>query len=162
MTKHFNRDDELVKALEYVRLREDGRTMNAIAEHFGCSHRGLYGYVERWEEMGVMQPARDMMLIAKRESVKDSYNLTLARWPEIIRRMLRIATEGKSEYVALETAKWLKAQIVDPAMALLEDESFAEQAYASQPSISRPDMLNLPAIVTPDDSADSEDSDKES
>lgn len=123
---------EVMRALQYIMLRETKKSMIEIASEFGYTTReGMYKLVERWKAKGIYDKANQHYLLMKTTEVEAATAYVLEQWPRILIRISNIALFGK-DHVALEAAAWLKATVVDPALAQKQDEANAEKRWAEK------------------------------
>jgi hypothetical protein len=124
--------EDLAYALEFLMLREEGKTIEEIGDAWGISRRQVYNRVKAYNESGAMATAHDVFMVPRIEAISAAVDRVLYEWPSILDNIVRIAKDSKGKLTALEAAKWLHDVIVVPAVEAKVREGAPESAYASR------------------------------
>ncbi len=136
---------DIVDALTFISLRFNERyTMEQCAEKMNLNSRqSMYNQLKRWRTNGAYQKAEEVILLPKILDARIANQQVVARWPEVIDRILDISINARSDKNAIEAAIFLKPindEIVDAA----EDPGSSETAYANRPADMSPDVITIP------------------
>ncbi len=137
---------DLQDALQYLLWRDSGKSVAWIGEQKGITERAVYYRIQRWERSGALDAARVIFLVPRAEEINVVIDEAIREFPAIIRRLIKMAKESKSDFTALETTKWLYETIVKPALEKKVPEGALEAAYAKRPKADF-DPLSLVATV---------------
>lgn len=139
-------DEAVVRAVQYLFLKDEHYTMHDIAAAFGITKPTIYAWVAKWEAEGVMDRARYFWLFPKIQEIYAIRRRVLDSWGEVMARVLRTAISGRSDKTSLEAAMWLKDAFIDPALEASQD-SFAEAAWAGKEGDFQPDVITIPGFL---------------
>jgi len=137
-------EKKLKEAAKYLLLLDEGLTKTDIAKQLGMSRSTLYERISEWTDLGVLETLREQYMVPRLEEIFAAHDRVLARWPEIVDRIVDVALHSKSERVGLEAAALLKGLVVDPALARTSQSDDQEMLYAGSKDVS----LN-PVDITP-------------
>lgn len=142
-------EPEVIRAMEYIAMKENRMTMQQIASHFKYSTRqAVYDLVARWEDGGILAKARRLWALPKFEDMHSADLTMLDSYPEMIDRMRRIVLHGR-EHNAIEAFKLLHEKIFQPALDAKEDMGSAERNYADKAGQFNPHVITVePTSVT--------------
>lgn len=136
---------EVARAIEYLMLRDQGKTMDEIAEHFGYSGRGsMYALLKRWKTAKILDKAQEHYGFTQTIEIEAAVSKILEEWGLVLLRVKKIALMSKSDKIALEAASWLKSTIVDPALQSRQTAGDAERQWAEKSGDFNPNEIVVP------------------
>lgn len=144
--EHEYSPEDLQDALQYLLWRDEGKTIRWIAEQKKVTDRMIYYRIERWEKNGALKAARAIFLVPRAEEISVAIDEAIREFPAIIRRLIHVARDSKSDFMALEATKWLFDNFVRPALESKIPEGTLEAAYAKRKNADF-DPLSLVATV---------------
>lgn len=143
----FSKEDkEILDAIVYLQMKDERKSMEEIAAHFGYKTRkSMYDKVNRWHDDGVLDKARARYYIPKGEEIKAAVSRVMDSVPSMLDRMVKIVKMGR-EHNAIAAFEILMDRVVQPALESQPTSSSAEQkwAEAAKNGISNPLSLQLP------------------
>jgi len=143
-------DVEVIRAGKYLMLKDQNKTVEEIANEFGWTSRTtMYSYVEKWKKSGAMEKAWQLFLQPKAEAISTAVSKVLDAWPRILAKQVETALDSSSPRTSLEAAAWLKANVVNEALAAQVDEGASESAYATKRKELLPNIISVPKFLTP-------------
>jgi K+ transporter len=142
-------DKEILDAMVYLQLKDERKTMDEIAAHFGYKTRkSINDKVNRWRDEGVLDKARAKYYIPKGEEVKAAISRVMDSVPAMLDRMVKIVKMGR-EHNAIAAFEILMDRVVTPTMENQPAGGSAEQKWAerSAKGISDPMSIKLPKNI---------------
>lgn len=141
-------DEEIQRAMQYLKMRDEKKTMDEIGIEFGYKGRaGMNKLRERWIEDGVLEKARRKYFIPKGEEIKQAVTQVMDNVPAFLARMTKIVLLGR-EKNAIEAYKLLQETIIQPELSKQPDTAKPEQEYANRSNrgVHNPMEINLPEL----------------
>lgn len=149
---------ELPICLDYLLLREQGLGMQAIANRLHEKYNTkwktrawLYERLGVWRRNGTMTEAERRYMEPRIAEMNSAIMTAVEAWPQMIERMVKIATEGRSDKNALEAFAYLHEHIIGPSVSNYTIRpAFAEAAHLTNyPALSPLDAVD--ADINPDE-----------
>ncbi len=134
----FTREDkEILDCMVYLQLKDERKTMEEIAAHFG--------YKTRKSINDKVNKARAKYYIPKGEEIKAAVSRVMDSVPAMLDRMVKIVKMGR-EHNAIAAFEILMDRVVTPAMDGQPNAGSAEQKWAerSAKGIADPMKVKLP------------------
>ena len=146
----FTREDkEILDAMVYLQLKDERKTMDEIAAHFGYKTRkSIADKVARWRDDGILDKARAKYYIPKGEEIKAAVSRVMDSVPAMLDRMVKIVKLGR-EHNAIAAFEILMDRVVQPALDAQPNSGSAEQKWAerSAKGIADPMKVSLPQNI---------------
>jgi hypothetical protein len=131
---------DLLSALRYLLLKESTpkRSMDEIVDLLAneypsmpTTRPGLYYRIETWRRNGTLRRAEELFIIPKLEEYRHAVAEVITAYPDMLRRLIKEAKEGRSGKNALDIIVFLTG-IVDKEMSNVLVVGDVEVDYAKK------------------------------
>lgn len=138
-------DPEVIRAGQYLILKDQRKTTEEIAEFFGVKSRTtIWSWVKRWHADGTLEKAIRLYQTPVEEEIRAVHRYTLTRYSEMVKKQIDTAVNGRG-MAALAAFAYLKEHVIDPQINFDDVGSEVAKEYAEKSGDLSP--LSIPDLV---------------
>ena len=146
-------DIEFERCLEYVHSMRQNISQKDFGKQYGVTDRTVRNWIVHWEQNGMLEKARAMVLLPELDGIDAAYDRVLIDFPAILDNLVQIALGNGpriSPRTQWEVGAWLHENIVRPK----EEKGFrvdsAAKSYLEEDTDFDP--INItPKVISPGD-----------
>lgn len=141
------RDPIVLKACQYLIMKDAGYTVQQIAETWRCDRKTVYNWTAAWRRDGQMEEAEKLWAAPKIEEINAALSDFMNSVPAMIARVKHIILNDKSAKISVEAFAWAWTTIIKPSMDAQSKSGAPESAYASKKIDLSPTIISIPSFV---------------